>query len=700
MLAFLTRWSIRRPLVVVALWVAAIAACATVGIGVFDRLVGSVGLVPGSDSDRAEAMMAQRGPDRVMLTAIVYDRPVTDPAVREAVGAAVTDLRAMPGVIEVAGPLASTATGEALLLRIALTPGEGVGPLAQAVADRLHAIRAATVTVVGGPLTNQEYNSQAKADIQRAELVTTPIVLLLLLVIFGGLIPAALPLVVAVAGVAGTFAILYAYSLADDVSVYAVQVATMLSVGVAVDYGLLIVSRFREERAIDPDVKVAVARTGATAGRTVAYSGLTVAAVMAGLLVFPEPFLRSMGLAGIGVVLVILAASLTLLPALLTLAGHRIKPAGPVVAGGVFARIARTVQRRPTLALLAAAAVMAVLAVPVGGLKLAQVDARLLPTATQTRQFHEAIVRHFPEFDRPDPIIVVVNAATDSAQVTELRERIAAVGHVTGVEVTRSGPPTVLRVAIDRPANSEAARSAVTAIRAIRTPLDVAVTGHTAQLLDYQNMIVDQLPWAVLLIAIGTLVLLFLFTGSVLLPVKAVLTNLISIGAALGAVVWVFQQGHLANWFGTTRLDAIHLSVPVLVATIAFGLSVDYEVFLLSRIRERWLATGDNERAVAEGLQHTGRIITSAALLLGVVFAGFLMAGFVPVKAIGLGLLLAVALDATVVRLVLVPATMTLVGRYNWWAPGPLRRLHERYGLTEGQGSSQASSISSRSGTP
>jgi RND superfamily putative drug exporter len=697
MLASVTGWSIRRPVIVVALWVVAIAAAATVGVGVFGRLTGTVGLVPGSDSDRAEAMMEQAGPDRMILTAIAYGRPVGDPAVRDAVAGAVTDVRAMPGVIEVTEPRPSTATGEALLFNIALTPGESADPAAHAVADRLHAIDAVTVTVAGGPLTISEYQSQAQADLQRAELLTTPIVLLLLLLIFGGLIAAGLPLVVAVAGVAGTFGILYAYSAADDVSVYAIQVATMLSVGVAVDYGLLIVSRFREERAVGPDVKAAIRRTSATAGRTVAYSGLTVAAVLAGLLVFPEPFLRSMGLAGIGVVLVVMAAALTLLPALLALFGHRIKPAGPAVAGGgVFARIARTVQRRPGLALLAAGAVMAVLTVPVLGLKLAQVDARLLPTATHTRQLHDAIARHFPELDRPAPIIVVVSAATDTEQVAELRTRITAIEHVTGVQVARSGPLTVLSAAVDQPANSEAAHSAVLAIRAIRTPLQVAVTGPAAQLLDYQDMIVDHLPQAVLLIAVGTMVLLFLFTGSVLLPIKAVLTNLLSIGAALGVVVWVFQDGHLATWFGTTRLDAIHLSVPVLVATIAFGLSVDYEVFLLSRIRERWLATGDNERAVAEGLQHTGRIITSAALLLGVVFAGFLVAGFIPVKAIGLGLLLAVALDATVVRLVLVPATMTVAGRYNWWAPAPLRRLHERHGLAEGQDGLLGHSISSQ----
>jgi putative drug exporter of the RND superfamily len=482
-----------------------------------------------------------------------------------------------------------------------------------------------------------------------------------------------------------------------------------------------VVNRFREERAadsqrarselaspaasaVDTDVEAAVARTVATAGRTVVYSGLTVAAVLAGLLVFPEPFLRSMGVAGVGVVAVVVVAAIPLLPALLVLGGRRIRPAraerapapGPAraerapsspapgpVGGGRFARIARAVQRRPLATLLAAAAVMVLFALPVLDLRLAQVDARLLPDATQTRQLHDATAEHFPELDRPDPIVIAVAAPAEDPAVAALRGQIAAVPHVTEVTVAGSGPVTALRAGIDVPSHSAAARRAVAAIRALDAPVEVAVTGDTALLVDYQDMITDRLPYAVAIIALGTLVLLFLFTGSILLPVKAVATNVLSIGAALGAVVWVFQQGHLANWFGTTRLDATHVSVPVLVAAIAFGLSVDYEVFLLSRIRERWLATGDNHAAVAEGLQHTGRIITSAALLLAIVFAGFLVAGFVPVQAIGLGLTLAVALDATVVRLLLVPATMTLAGRYNWWAPGPLRRLHDRLGLAE-----------------
>ena len=663
----------------VVLWLATVAASFTVGIGVFDRLVSDVGRVPGSESDRADTLIGQAGPEPIELTAIVHGRPAADPVVRSAVDTAVTDLRAIPGVLAVADPVPSTATGNAVLVRLQLAPGGGADAAAQAAAQRLRLIEAGTVTVAGGPLTDNEFNAQAQSDVQRAELLTTPVVLLLLLVIFGGLTAAGLPLIIAVAGVGGTFGILYGFSLVADVSVYAIQVATMLSVGLAVDYGLLMVSRFREERAADPDVRGAVERTVATAGRTVAYSGMTVAAVLAGLLVFPEPFLRSMGLAGVGVVAVVVLAALTLLPALLTLLGHRIKPATPAATSGrVFARIARGVQRRPLVTMLAAAGAMAVLALPVLDLRLAQVDARLLPDATQTRQLHDAVAVHFPDLARPAPIVIVVAAPADSPEVADLRSRVAATAHVDGVEVTPLGSVTVLRAGLDQPAHSAAARRTVEAIRTLDIPVDVAVTGDTALLIDYQNTITDHLPYAVAIIAVGTLTLLFLFTGSILLPVKAVLTNLLSIGAALGAVVWVFQQGHLTSWFGTMRLSATHVSVPVLVATIAFGLSVDYEVFLLSRIRERWMATGDNDRAVADGLQHTGRIITSAALLLGVVFAGFLTAGFVPVQAIGLGLLLAVALDATIVRLLLVPATMTIAGRYNWWAPTPLRLLHTR----------------------
>jgi RND superfamily putative drug exporter len=617
--------------------------------------------------------LAQAGPQPVELTAVVSGRAITDLSMRDAVAAAVVDLRELPGVAEVSDPLPSTSNGPALLLRVLIRPGAEAAGTAQAAAERLRRIDIAEVAVAGGPLTDNEFNAQAQSDVQRAELLTTPVVLLLLLLIFGGLRAAGLPLLVAVVGVGGTFAILYAFSLASDVSVYAIQVATMLSVGLAVDYGLLTVSRFREERADERAVTEAIARTGATAGHTIVYSGLTVAAVLAGLLVFPDSFLRSMGLAGIAVVAVVVTAAITLLPALLALAGRRISPApARAFQTGAFLRIARLVQRRPLVTALAAAGVMVFLAVPAMQLRLGQVDARLLPASTQTRQLHDAITTHFPQLNVPSTLLVVADAPISTPGVASLAHEIDELTHVTGVQTVPAGPVTLLRAALDQPGHTAAAQHTVSAIRSIDAPFDIAVGGDAALLADYQHMLRDRLPYALLIIGLGALVLLFWFTGSLLLPIKAVLTNLLSIGAALGAVVWVFQQGHLASWLGTEGLDATHLSVPVLVGAIAFGLSIDYEMFLLSRIRERWLAGAPNDVAVAQGLQHTGRIITSAALLLGVVFAGFLAAGFVPVKAIGLGLVLAVVLDATVVRLLLVPATMTLLGRYNWWPARPV----------------------------
>ena len=487
-----------------------------------------------------------------------------------------------------------------------------------------------------------------------------------------------------------TFGILFVFSLVTDVSVYAIQVTTMLSVGLAVDYALLLVSRFREERARTPDLPTAIARTTASAGRTVLFAGLTVAVALAGLLVFPDPFLRSIGLAGAAVVAVDMLAALTLLPALLALFGHRISPAKPRTGRGLFARVAGAVRRRPVLTLVATVGVLVTLALPVLDLRLSNGDPRLLPASTQTRQLWDASVTHFPARTGPADIVVVAASAADSPQLTLLRDRVAAVPGVTGVELVPAGPLlTVLRAQPDAWPAEPAAGRTVEAIRALPAPFEVTVTGDAARLVDYRQMLGDRLPWAIGLVVLATLVLLFAFTGSVLLPIKAVLTSMLSIGAALGVVVWVFQQGHLVGLFGTVRLDNINLTVPVLVGAIAFGLSVDYEVFLLSRIRERWQAGVGVPRAVAEGLQQTGGIVTSAALLLVVVFAGFLVGGFVPIKAIGLGLVLAIALDATVVRMLLVPATMTLLGRLNWWAPAPLRRLHTRFGPHEGPAAPQ-----------
>jgi putative drug exporter of the RND superfamily len=366
------------------------------------------------------------------------------------------------------------------------------------------------------------------------------------------------------------------------------------------------------------------------------------------------------------------------------LSGHRIAPARNGAGGRVFAAVARLVQRRAGVAALLAAGVVLVLAVPVLQIRLGRSEALALPGSTQTRQVHDLLVQHYPNLVEPEPVKVV--AATDNRRpagpaqvpaheahdpaVTALRDRIAALPEVARVTVepAQAGVTYLRVVPVTTPGDTAGAR-VVAAIRSLSSPVPVSVTGAAAHLVDYRTMLRHRAPWAVLVVLAGTLTLLFAFTRSVVLPVKAVLTNVLSIGAALGAAVWVFQSGHLAGWFGSARQDMTDLTVPVLVAAIAFGLSVDYEMFLLSRIRERHLAGVDDRTAVAQGLQQTGRIVTSAALLLAVVFAGFLTGGFTPIKAIGLGLALAVLLDATVVRMVLVPATMTLLGRLNWYAP-------------------------------
>jgi RND superfamily putative drug exporter len=670
----LARFSVRRPVLVLVIWLAVVGAGFSVGIGVFERLVGDVGVVPGSEADRARDLRDTVAPEAESITAVVADVDAADPAVLAAVERAGADVRAMPGIAEVSPPVPAPDTGRALLLSVRLAPGDGAEDAAASAAERIRALDIAggTVTVAGGPVSDAEFNDQAASDVARAEIITTPVVLVLLLLVFGGLIAAGLPLIIAVAGVAGAFGVLFGFSQVTDISVYSIQVVTMLAVGLAVDYALLIVNRFREERAADPEVRPAVLRASGTAGRTVLFSGLTVAVALAGLTVFPDPFLRSMGLAGMAVVLVDMLAALTLLPALLALFGKRIKARAPRPVGqGVFARVARIVQRRPAVTALAVLAAMVFIALPVLDLRLSMGDARLLPTSSQTRAQYEQLVAHYPDEVRPDPVAAVVSAAPDSVEVAALRDRIADLDGVRSVEVVPIGDITLLDADVDE----ERQDAVVRAVRDLPSSAEVLVAGDAAALTDYREMLTERLPWAIGLVALATLVLLFLFTGSVLLPIKAVLTNLLSIGAALGAVVWVFQQGNL----GLDNLGGTNLTVPVLVAAIAFGLSVDYEVFLLSRMRERWLAGAPADVAVAEGIQLTGRIVTAAALLLAVVFAGFLAGGFVPIRSIGLGLVLAVLLDATIVRMLLVPATMTMLGRYNWWAPGPLRRFHARF---------------------
>jgi RND superfamily putative drug exporter len=625
------------------------------------------------------------------------------------VAATVERLRAIPGVAEVAAPVAggppelAAVDGRAVLVAVEFAPDlddDRFDQALEAAEAELRRLDAPRVVVGGGPLQDAEFEDQVAADLARAELLSMPVVLVLLLVIFGGIVAAGLPVLVALVGVAGTLLGLLGISAVTDVSVYSVNVVTMLGLGLAVDYALLLVSRFREERATR-DLPAAVEEAVATAGRTVVFSGLTVAASLAGLLVFADPFLRSMAYGGGAVVLLDMAAAVTLLPALLGMWGRRIRPSRGDRAGtGLFASVSRLVQRRAPLIVVAVGVPLAVAVTPFLHVAYQQPDAGFLPPGASSRELYETLEARFDPAVWVEPVVLVADTGTDQAglaRVAAFGERVATLDGVRAVGEPQplADGVAVVEVLPEGGGTDAAAARLVDAVRSLPAPFPVQVTGDAASLADYQATVAERLPLAAALVVLATFVLLFLFTGSVVVPVKAIVMNVLSLGASFGALVWVFQDGHLAGLLGAEGAGAIDPTVPVLTFAITFGLSMDYEVFLLSRIKEAWDETGDNDLAVALGLQRSGRIVTSAALLLVVVFSGFMAAGMLTIKQVGLATVLAVLLDATVVRMLLVPATMKLMGRWNWWAPAPLRRLHRRVGLGELQSATPADDVSS-----
>ena len=416
-----------------------------------------------------------------------------------------------------------------------------------------------------------------------------------------------------------------------------------------------------------------------------AYSGLTVAVSLTGLLLFDNDGLRSLAIGGIGVVVLAVAAALTLLPALLAVAGPRLSTAAARqdVDHGAFATIAHTVQRRAVPVVLAVTALLVLAAVPFAGARFEQPDARWLPRSSVARQLDEIRRTRFPDV-APNPVEVVAEAAPDDAALQAYVDAVRALPGVVSV-TAEAVAPTVTRIEVvpDGPESGETAQTLVRHLRDDRPTFGTLVTGDAAELVDFTESVAQRLPYALALIVGATLVLLFFMTGSVVVPVKAVVMNVLSLGASFGALVWIFQEGHLSGVLGFDPVGALDATVLLAIFIFAFGLSMDYEVFLLSRIKEAWDATGDNDLAVARGLQASGRIITSAALLIVVVFAGFAAGELLLIKQLGVGLAVAVVVDATIVRTLLVPATMRLLGRWNWWAPAPLRRLHTHVGLHE-----------------
>ncbi|WP_405016888.1 MMPL family transporter [Kitasatospora sp. NBC_00070] len=688
-LAALGRFCHRHRRWVLGLWVVVLLLGVLIGGRVFDSSV-STTAAGGSESAAGTAAVAAADPARGTVTAVVDGARVDDPAVRAAVTAATADIGGLPGVTSVSDPYgtdgALTSTdGRAGLVSVRMADGSTDAQL-KAVTAELAAIDApgSHVTVGGDLVTQQEVKDQTERDTRFGEIVTLPLTLLVMVLVFGGFAAASLPVIGAVASVGGALLAMFGFSRLMDIDTSVLPIATVLGLGLSIDYALLMVNRFREERGHGSAIAAAVERTAATAGRTVAFSGLTVTVALSGLFVFTSPVFRAVAVAGVSVVVIAVAAALTLIPALLGFVGHRVRtPGGPVSDDGFFARTARRVQRRAVPVVLICVALLMAAGAPFLGSDWRSSGAGVLPASSAGRQVAEAIDQRFPRL-APAPVTVVVEDGRAATQ-QYADQVVAKLPGVTGIRAVTPVSPglTTVEVLVTGDPQGAGAKAVVGELRDHRGGLTTHVTGDAASVVDFQHEIATRGPWALGLVAIGTLVLLFLMTGSVVMPLKALLMNVLSLGASLGALTLVFQHGYFSGLLGFTPTGGLETFIPVLVFAFAFGLSMDYEVFLLARIKELRDEGYSCARAVELGLQRSGRIITSAGLLMVIVFAGFAAGQMLMVKEMGVALAVAVAVDATLVRCLLVPATMTLFGEFNWWAPAPLRRLHRRIGLTE-----------------
>jgi RND superfamily putative drug exporter len=553
------------------------------------------------------------------------------------------------------------------------------------------------VTLGGLAVSYEEIGSQVEEDLQKAELIAFPILFLLSLWIFRSPVAALLPLMVGGLSIVGALAGLRAGAEVTELSIFAVNLITGLGLGLAVDYSLFVVSRYREELARQGPGKEALVRTMQTAGRTVLFSAITVAAALASLSIFPQRFLYSMGVGGSLVALLSGAVTLTVLPALLAVLGDRVNAgaprrlrrsaeehARPATSGGWY-QLSQAVMRRPLPIATGAAVVMIAIGLPFLGVKFTFADAGILPTEATSRQVDDAFERGFPP-NRELPIQLQVEAGADQRRAAaQLARRARATDGVAEIR----GPVPVGRddqridVFYDPDPYSSSSQELVRDLRELQTPLAYRVGGIPAEFVDQNESLLDHLPFALALLVTTTLIVLFLMTGSVILPVKALIMNLLTISAAFGVLVVVFQDGRFEDLLAYTSQEALDSSNALLIFAVAFGLSTDYGVFLINRIKEARDSGASDSDAVAIGMERTGRVVTAAALLLCVALGALVISKIIFIKQFGVGTVTAVLVDATIVRALLVPSLMQMLGRWNWWAPKPLRRLHYRFGLSD-----------------
>ena len=735
MLQGIARLAIAAPRRIIGLALLVMVAAGIFGLPVTKTLSAGGFNDPSSQSAKASALLVDKfhQSDTDLIITVTSEGGVHSAAAQAVAGQVVALLKESPFVADLSsawtGPPATadalvSTDGKTGLVIAGITGGENEYPKhARELADQLPSDRDGVTVRAGGALTYAEVNEQSERDLLLMESIAIPLSFVVLVWIFGGLLAAALPMIVGVFAILGSLAVLRAVTFATDVSIFAMNLTAAMGLALAVDYTLLIISRFRDELAGGVEQDEALVRTMTTAGRTVLFSAMTVALSMGAMVLFPMYFLKSFAYAGTAVVAFAALAAVVIAPAAIVLLGTRLdafdvrrlgrrllgrpEPQSRRPEDSFWYRCTKCVMRRSIPIGLAIVAALLLLGAPFLSVRWGFADDRVLPTTASSRQVGDDMREKF-DTDSATNLTVVLPDATglDPEELGRYALRLSVVPDVSSVSApvgtfvngVLAGPPSAptaitadsafLTLGSTAPLFSDASDVQLNRLHEVARPAGKPVlwTGLAQINRDSVDAITKRLPIVLAVIAAITLIVLFLLTGSVVLPVKALLLNVLSLTAAFGALVWIFQNGHLGG-LGTTVTGTLVANVPVLMFCIAFGLSMDYEVFLLSRIREYWLASGrtraDNDESVALGLARTGRVVTAAALLMSISFAALITAKVAFMKMFGIGLTIAVLVDATLVRMLLLPAFMNVLGRANWWAPKPLARLHDRIGINE-----------------
>jgi RND superfamily putative drug exporter len=713
---------IRRRWIVIGVWAVIAVIGAGLGGHVFSRAADVPNLGPQSESMIAKARIDQLKPQGPEIDAALLGVAPVDPSISANAMKIDNQIRALPGVLKVDdiynGHGQVGADNKSAIVRVHL-----VDHLSKAQQDAvednvvtlLHRLQAPQVLVTGDDLAQRAFADQATQDSAKGESIALLVLIVVLLLVFRTAVGAAVPLGVALVVITAGLLGLLVLSYLTDISQFAVNIVTLFGIGLAVDYCGLLLFRFREARIAEPDAPVASLVPGimATAGRAVLISGAAVAAAMGGLYLFGEPLLAAMALGGFIVVVAATAVALTLVPAVLATWGDRIalpgqhtwvdRLTGPVTrlvrrrqsptkhgarlaaekrardqrsgAQGLLGRLAAFAQRHPApVAAISAVGLLALTSLFLFA-NLGNSDARSMPTSMEVRQGYDAVQTEFNN-NQPVPVSVVAEISPDRQELKTYLNQLERIPGIHSVTLRPDVPPTatVIDVTTTGDTAGPQSRDLVQTIRALNPPFRFAVGGPAAELVDYQQSVAGHLPIVALVLLLAAGVLLFLLTGSVVVPVKAVLLNLLTLGATLGVLVLTFQWGWGSWLLGFDPWGAIDLTTPLLLFIFVVGLTMDYEVFLLARIKEEWDAHHDNDRAVLRGIGRTSAVVTTAALCIGVVFLGFVLGGLTAVKEVGFGMAIAVFIDVTVIRGLLLPALMALLGDLNWWAPSFLRR--------------------------